>query len=188
MNNKKGFTLVELIVTMVLVSIMMIFLFNLLSDIKNEESKSNYNATYQTSASILNEYIQNILLKNKITGISTCTIDDYCSKTTFENGNYMNIRISNNTRVITIEIKSSSNVTLSYERRQLPEKKDGTYAGSICKFSVKTTSSTSSYLNKYLTTYRLVLKDTNNNTYPIEAYYVSDTLIEANNSLINNCN
>lgn len=63
--NKKGMTLMEVLVSLVLISIVMIFVVNLLSDLKNEGILSNKrNADSLTRASLIN-VIQGDLINNE---------------------------------------------------------------------------------------------------------------------------
>ena len=63
--NKKGMTLMEVLVSLVLISIVMIFVVNLLSDLKNEGILSNKrNTDSLTRASLIN-VIQGDLINNE---------------------------------------------------------------------------------------------------------------------------
>ena len=70
--NKKGMTLMEVLVSLVLISIVMIFVVNLLSDLKNEDVLSNKrNEDTLTRASLIN-VIQSDLInsdRNKVTNV-----------------------------------------------------------------------------------------------------------------------
>ena len=65
--NRKGMTLMEVLVSLVLIAIVMIFLTNLLADIKNEETISTTrNADSLTRASLIN-VIEGDLINNNLT-------------------------------------------------------------------------------------------------------------------------
>ena len=70
--NNKGFTLVELMVSVALVSIVLVFMFNLLGDIKRESSISNDNIDDIIDRSTITRIIQNEWIEKKLTRVATC--------------------------------------------------------------------------------------------------------------------
>lgn len=180
MKNKKGFTLVEIIVTMVLMSVVMIFLFNLLSDLRNEENKNNFNSSYVVTSSLLNEYLQSKFLDNTITSVTHNVISGVRTiRVNFTNTNYLNIIVSADNKVITIEEKASNEDMIDYEKRKLPVSNDNK-SGMVKTISVITNSSGSAYTKKYLTTFKIVIADFNDYEYLIEAYYSSENNLGLN--------
>lgn len=67
--NNKGTTLVELLISLVLMSIVLVFLFALLSDLKNEDYLSNSRVEDTSSRTEILHLIQNDLLSNKLNNI-----------------------------------------------------------------------------------------------------------------------
>lgn len=82
--NNKGMTLMEVLVSLVLISIVMIFIVNLLSDLKNEDAISaKRNEDTLTRAALINviqgdlinsdNYLETIIKKSNDSGYSDCT-------------------------------------------------------------------------------------------------------------------
>ena len=84
--NKKGFTLIELIFSLVLVSIVLIFIMSLLSDLKREDSlNSSRSADLLTRSNIIS-LIENDIINKGVSSISESN----------KNGSYINIKIDFN--------------------------------------------------------------------------------------------
>ncbi len=85
--NNKGFTLVELMVSISLVSIVLVFMFNLLGDIKRESALSNENIDDALNRSTIIRIIQNDWIEKRLTKVSTCEEDGtiLCYAFTFKN-------------------------------------------------------------------------------------------------------
>ncbi len=66
----KGLTIIELLVSIVLLSVVMIFVFALLIDIRQEEQRSNFSSADLLNRSIIMQNIQEILLENGLTDIA----------------------------------------------------------------------------------------------------------------------
>ena len=64
--NNKGVTLIELIVSLALISIVMVFIFNLLIDLKAEDSLSSKRSTDALNRSTIIRLIQNDFLDKTI--------------------------------------------------------------------------------------------------------------------------
>lgn len=102
MKNNKGMTIVELIVCLILVSVMMIFLLNLLITVQNF-SVQNQNVTdLLVNQSVVIKALEKDMNEYKLKGVSTCTTEDlsqdkrypivsndysnlYCLKLTYDN-------------------------------------------------------------------------------------------------------
>lgn len=102
MKNNKGMTIVELIVCLILVSVMMIFLLNLLITVQNF-SVQNQNVTdLLVNQSVVIKALEKDMNEYKLKGVSTCTAEDlsqdkrypivsndysnlYCLKLTYDN-------------------------------------------------------------------------------------------------------
>ena len=82
--NNKGMTLMEVLVSLVLISIVMIFIVNLLSDLKNEDVISaKRNEDTLTRAALINviqgdlinsdNYLETVIKKSRDSGYNDCT-------------------------------------------------------------------------------------------------------------------
>lgn len=87
MNNKKGVTLLEVMVSLTLISIVMIILMGLLSDLKNEDSLSGTrNKDAINRATIIN-IIENDFINKEIQSVEGCdeSTSEICLKFSFKN-------------------------------------------------------------------------------------------------------
>lgn len=71
MKNNKGFTLLELLICVSLVSIVMVFLFRLIGDVKNEERSVGYIKNNQIKRYEIMNKVGTILSQNRICGYNT---------------------------------------------------------------------------------------------------------------------
>ena len=93
--NKKGMTLVEIIISIVLISIVLIFLFSLLITVKDINDESEVNSTYLINKSLILKNIEEDFDKTSTLSLVSCTVksniytqygtDDYFPKD--EDGN-----------------------------------------------------------------------------------------------------
>lgn len=72
--NNKGITLVELIVSIALISIVIMFLFRLLVDVRYSDSSIDYNRANQQKRAIILKTLQEDFLENKLIGLQDVTI------------------------------------------------------------------------------------------------------------------
>ena len=95
MKKNDGFTLVELMVSIALVSIVLVFMFNLLGDVKRESSLSNDNIGDTLNRSTIIRIIQNEWIENKLTKVTTCDEDNtiLCYTFTFKDESTKNLLI-----------------------------------------------------------------------------------------------
>ncbi len=70
----KGFTLVELMVSIALVSLVLVFMFNLLGDVKRENSLSNDNINDTLNRSTITRIIQNEWIENDLIRVEKCSV------------------------------------------------------------------------------------------------------------------
>ena len=86
MMNNKGFTLIELMVSVILISIVLVFMFNLLGDIKRESALSNEDISDNLDRATITRIIQNDFIESKLTTISICNDSDtiLCYNFTFQ--------------------------------------------------------------------------------------------------------
>ena len=71
--NKKGFTLIEVIVSIGLISIVMLLLFQLLLDIQYESNHTSYAKANQVNRATVIETVQKDLMNNTLTRVPTIT-------------------------------------------------------------------------------------------------------------------
>ncbi len=195
MKNKKGMTLIELIVSVILVSVIVIFLFRLLIDLRNEENKSNSKPTYKITQTIINKNIQNVLLNETVINVeSISTFGERSVKLTLANNRYLTITISNNNQVITVqeidELAEMGNDVILYERRQLPESvvtegEGKKYLGKVGDFTVTSYTTTTAYKYNKMLVIKFPLIDNALNNYWIEAYYPYNSSTEILSTPIN---
>ena len=74
--NNKGMSLMELLVSIILISIVLTFLFQLLNDLKNETSNNDFAYNNQINRAEIIKTIENDLAKNTLIGISDNTTDN----------------------------------------------------------------------------------------------------------------
>ena len=96
--NKKGFTLIELIVSLALLSIVLVFMFNLLVILKGEEKVSALDMKLAVNQSIISKHINNDIISNKQIKNVSCT--SISCDITFNNGINKNIILSNDNKTI----------------------------------------------------------------------------------------
>lgn len=75
--NKKGITLVEIIISIALISIVLIFLFSLLVDVKDMNDEADLNSTYLINKSLMLKNIEEDLDKADSLTLNTCQISDF---------------------------------------------------------------------------------------------------------------
>ena len=67
--DNKGITLVELIVSIALISIVIMFLFRLLVDVRYSDNTTDYNRDNQQKRATIIKYIQTDFLERKLIGL-----------------------------------------------------------------------------------------------------------------------
>ena len=75
--NKKGITLVEIIISIALISIVLIFLFSLLVDVKDMNDEASINSDYLINKALMLKNIEEDLDETTNLKISTCEINDF---------------------------------------------------------------------------------------------------------------
>jgi prepilin-type N-terminal cleavage/methylation domain-containing protein len=93
MKNKKGLTLVELIVSIALISIVMVFMFQLLTELRYQDASDTGKVEYKVAATILTKEIQNILLEEQIDTLTSCDTTNSCLMITFVGGNTLELAL-----------------------------------------------------------------------------------------------
>lgn len=85
MNRKsKGTTLVEVMVSVILIAIIMIFIFNLLVDLKSENELTARRSTDSINRASFTRLIQNDFIMETLTGLEPCDKGIFCLNFTFK--------------------------------------------------------------------------------------------------------
>ena len=99
-NNKynRGISILEVLLSIIIISIVLVLLFGLLGQVKNESVRNNISSTYIMEQSLLNELITNDILDYGIRSISSCNMtslrnvydvkNKYSSNSQTDEGNY----------------------------------------------------------------------------------------------------
>lgn len=74
--NHKGTTLIEILISVVLIATIMVFMFNILVDLKNEESLSTRKSTDTLNRSSIIHLIQNDFISKGLSKVSYCDNND----------------------------------------------------------------------------------------------------------------
>lgn len=98
MLNKKGMTLLEIIISIALISVVMLFLFSLLNDIQYESKHSSYAKDFLVSRATIIKDVQEDILNNNITNVMPVNVDT--NKTT------LNFFVGNNHSNMNLEVES----------------------------------------------------------------------------------
>lgn len=75
--NKKGITLVEIIISIALISIVLVFLFSLLVDVKDMNDEASINSDYLINKALILKNIEEDLDKSDSLKLNTCEINDF---------------------------------------------------------------------------------------------------------------
>ena len=78
--NKKGITLIEIIISIALISIVLVFLFSMLINVRDINDSSTINSTYLINKSLILKDVEEDLLNVSEISISTCNIEDFYPK------------------------------------------------------------------------------------------------------------
>ena len=93
--------MVEIMIAVALISLVMVFVFNLLVDLRQEETLSNYKSQDQLNRSIITKYIQDDFLTKGIKKLAKCSAADSsgfiaCIDITFKDNTSKRIKINQN--------------------------------------------------------------------------------------------
>lgn len=176
MKNNKGLTLVELIVSVALISIVIVFLFQLLIELRYQTLNDTTKIEYKVASTLITKKIQSTLMEEQIEIINACDGTNTCLKITFSSGSYLEIKVTDENKVLSVVKKDSGDSTISEDIRQIPEKDETGYLGEFDSLTYTTSvfdPVNSSYDYKYDSLLKLEINmtDSLNNTYPIKVYY-----------------
>ena len=94
--NNKGFTLVELMVSIALIALVLVFMFNLLGDIKRESALSNEDISDALNRATITRIIQNDFIEKDLTKVSTCDDSILCYDFTFKDNSTKRLIVREN--------------------------------------------------------------------------------------------
>lgn len=99
--NKKGMTLVEIIISIALISIVLVFLFSLLVDVKDMNDEASINSDYLINKALILKNIEEDLDGADSLTLNTCEINDfYTTYDTYKND---------------LEVKQKANECISFD-------------------------------------------------------------------------
>lgn len=98
MLNKKGMTLLEIIISIALISVVMLFLFSLLNDIQYESKHTSYTKDFLVSRATIIKDVEEDILNNNITNVMPVNVDT--NKTT------LNFFVGSNPSNMNLEVES----------------------------------------------------------------------------------
>lgn len=171
MKKKKGFTLIEIIVSMILLSVVLLFLFQLLLLLRSEDNVSTSASVTKSITTQLNISLQKSIFENNVTNIVECSSEnERCYNISFSNDEILVIKLNDAKKVISFLKYDDSTKRISmYETYQLP---NNNYIGNL-----KINSITSENNLDYNIPYDSILKisililDEKCNDYKIEAFF-----------------
>ena len=86
MLNKKGMTLLEIVISIALISVVMLFLFSLLNDIQYESKHTSYAKDFLVSRATIIKDVEEDILNNNITDVSQVNVDANKTTLNFQTG------------------------------------------------------------------------------------------------------
>ena len=122
--NNKGMTLVELIVSITIISIILVFLINLLITVKNYDNQAQSSSTLLINQSLITREDQYDIINYNLKGVSSCNSSDLTS------GNPLNIVPSNASNVYCVKLiynNAPNSENNGYLLQYRYEYNDGTY-------------------------------------------------------------
>lgn len=97
MLNKKGMTLLEIIISIALISVVMLFLFSLLNDIQYESKHTSYAKDFLVSRATIIKDVQEDILNNNITNVMQVSSNENKTDVHF---------FKNDTSIMNLEVES----------------------------------------------------------------------------------
>lgn len=165
MKNNKGMSLAELIIAVGLISVVMVFLYSFMSDIKNEIDNSNFAINNQVNRFEIIKTVQNDMLDANVTKVELST-DDKAITIEYSDGTSTVILIEYTDNTITVTTKED--VTTKWEMDE------DCFIGSNIVTTISETNETF-YINIPIYTTNESNSSTNNNVLDdITIYYVND--------------
>lgn len=97
MLNKKGMTLLEIVISIALISVVMLFLFSLLNDIQYESKHTSYAKDFLVSRATIIKDVQEDILNNNITNVMQVSSNENKTDVHF---------FKNDTSIMSLEVES----------------------------------------------------------------------------------
>lgn len=97
MLNKKGMTLLEIVISIALISVVMLFLFSLLNDIQYESKHTSYAKDFLVSRATIIKDVQENILNNNITNVMQVSSNENKTDVHF---------FKNDTSIMSLEVES----------------------------------------------------------------------------------
>ena len=117
MNNKKGFTLIELSISIALLSVIMIFMLKLITIIREEEDSINIKTTMLLNKTIISKALHEDIEASL--GIKTLSCDSSSTCTiSFNNGKTKTLELNNEKNKITYKNNTDNKIEFT---KKLPE-------------------------------------------------------------------
>ena len=89
----KGTTLVEIMISVMLISVILIFIFNILADLKAEDNLASKRSEDALARASYTRIIQNDFINNVLTGVNSCSDGLICLNFTFKNNTQKQLKI-----------------------------------------------------------------------------------------------
>lgn len=116
-SKSKGTTLVEILVSLAMISIVLIFIFNILSDLKVEDRESTKGSRDSIERASYTRIIQNDFIINKLTNVNSCGTN--CYRFTFKTGSSKNLQVNSNEVIYGDEKWTLDSTTFNFGKRKV---------------------------------------------------------------------
>lgn len=202
MRNNKGMTIVEIIVAVTLVSIVLIFLLNLLITVKNQRVQNEMSSNLIINKAVLTKAIEDDINEFNLVAVSVCDSDDigldgkkriipvgatniYCLKLTYDS----NLVDDNFGYILqyTYQFNTSNTKSVVAYKRGTNQVVRGSVSMNPNEFAGKVSSSCSSGISdKCSLKITMPVIDDDGNNYDIEVSYIYSSNTFSYNASINN--
>ncbi len=168
--NNKGVTLVEILVSVALIALVMVFLFNILANLKTEDSLNSGRNNDSLNRATITRIVQNDLIQNKLSSIKKCSssVGSVCLEL---NGKKL--------------IVAETYIVYDNEKWDMESIKFDTTNYKLCKKEEKR-DDTHLY-NLFTITFPFKNSDNSKRNYDFEISYVGNNIITYTNVSTNNC-
>lgn len=109
--NNKGLSLIELLISIILISIVVVFMYRLLININNEMTNTDYAISNQQNRLEIIKTVENDLLNNEVTGITPQTGDTDIVTITYKDGSKSTLEINKTENKVTYTLHDKTNKT-----------------------------------------------------------------------------
>ena len=174
MKNNRGITLVELIISISLISIVILFLFRLLVDVRYNKNKVDYARDNQQSRAMIMKSVQDDLLTNKLIRLSAEGSTSSKLKITFT----FNLENNENIKsilIVTNKSVSYTNISEQTEKWTLPDSLENAYYQTKNILYKRNFDENSDYFSIWFRIPLIVKKDSENTIDDLEFFYIGKT-------------